>query len=342
MTKHKVVVLGAGYSGVMAALRAADQADVTLIAPSASFTERVREHELAAGRPSIAHPLSSFIQKKPVTSVAARATRIDPDQQQIHTDDGGLYSYDFLVYALGSHTASVPADGRVFTAENAGYLRKRLDDGPGTLTVVGGGATGVEIATELASRGQDWKVRMVTAGEIGQMWSPRARDYVRSVFTDMGIDLVEGRKADPDDIDSDVVVWAASLTPNIQLAADTGITLNNRGRIAVDDTLRSVSHPNIYAVGDAAGDLRMACAVALPMGKRAGKNIARQLRGWEPKPLSFRYYLQCMSLGRADGLVQLVHADDAPKQKIFTGKRAAFVKEQIVRSTVRWLRQAGR
>lgn len=57
---------------------------------------------------------------------------------------------------------------------------------------------------------------------------------------------------------------------------------------------------------------------------------------------SFRYYAQVLSLGRHDGLVQAVGADDAPRRAILTGRAAAFVKEQVVRSTVRSLRLAGR
>jgi NADH dehydrogenase len=93
---------------------------------------------------------------------------------------------------------------------------------------------------------------------------------------------------------------------------------------------------------EAAGDLRMACATAIPLGLRAGKNVVADLRGEEPKPLSFRYYAQVMSLSRRDGLVQLVRADDSPKDQIVTGRKAAFLKEQVVRSTVRSLRLAAR
>lgn len=129
----------------------------------------------------------------------------------------------------------------------------------------------------------------------------------------------------------------------------SGLALTAAGRIEVDPTLRSVSHPDIYVVGDAAGActatagaLQMACATALPLGMRAGRNLVAELRGEEPQPLSFRYYAQAMSLGRHNGLVQLVLADDSPKDTIVTGKKAAFLKEQVVRSTVRSLRLVAR
>jgi NADH:quinone reductase (non-electrogenic) len=351
MTKQNVVVLGAGYAGLMTALRAAEHAAVTLIAPSSSFTERVREHELAAGRPEITHPLASFFRKKDVTHIATRATHIDPVRRLVETEDGGHHAYDRLVYALGSRTkpAGDGSDPRIFTAETAGYLRKRLGDGPGTLTVVGGGNTGIEMATELAESEKDWKVRMVTAGEVAPALSPKGRAHVRAVFADMGIALQEGTPVSPADIDSDVIVWNASFTANTELARAAGIALDNTGRIEVDSMLRSVSYQGIYAVGDAAaartdvaGALRMACATALPVGSRAGRNIAAELSGKDPEPLSFRYHAQCLSLGRHNGVFQLVQADDSPAKTVVTGRKAAFIKEQIVRSTVRSLRLAAR
>lgn len=206
----------------MVALRAADRANVTLIDPSSCFTERVREHELAAGRPNISQPLSSFLEKKHIRHAAASVTGIDPARKEVATDDGGRHVYDRLVYALGSRTKTFGAgsdpSGRVFTSETARYLRKRLDDGPGTLTVVGGGATGVEMVTELAEAEPSWKIGMVTAGEVGPSLSDRGRNHVRSVFAHLSIGLEEGRMAAPEDVDSDVIVWTASLTPNTELA----------------------------------------------------------------------------------------------------------------------------
>nr|WP_042197325.1 FAD-dependent oxidoreductase [Kibdelosporangium sp. MJ126-NF4]CEL22888.1 NADH dehydrogenase [Kibdelosporangium sp. MJ126-NF4]CTQ90028.1 NADH dehydrogenase (EC 1.6.99.3) [Kibdelosporangium sp. MJ126-NF4] len=339
MTKPQVVVLGAGYSGLMAALRAADQANVTLIAPAAGFSERIRWHELAAGRPSVTHPLSAFTQKKPVRHVAARATAIDTARREVRTDDGQTHAYDRLVYALGSRTRDAHADdGRVFTTEKASYLRKRLDDGPGTLTVVGGGETGIELATELATQVPDWRVRMVTGGEIGPRLSAKSRDYLRATMADMGIDLTEGTTASPADIDSDVIVWAASMTPNTELAAEAGISLNEHGRIDVDRALRSTSAPDVYAVGDAAGTLRMCCAAAIPSGFWAGRNVTRDLRGEQPKPMWFRYAGVCMSLGRDNGLFQLLHGDDSAKETMITGRAAAWLKERVLRGTVASMR----
>ncbi|WP_250853807.1 NAD(P)/FAD-dependent oxidoreductase [Streptomyces malaysiensis] len=348
MEKQQVLVLGAGYAGLMAALRLAPHTRVTLVDPSPAFTERVRLHERAAGRPDITHPLAALTRRTGIDHVAARATRIDPAARRISTDDGRELRYDRLVYALGSRTAD-PGE-RAYTPETAAELHKRLQDGPGELTVVGGGLTGIELAAELAESHHAWKVRLITGDEVGTGLSAKGRAHVRTTLTGLGVRIEEGRRvADPDDIDTDVVVWATAMTANTGLAEAAGIPLDPGGRVRVDDTLRSVSHPEIYAVGDAAamtspaaGALRMACATALPSGSHAASSIIAETRGQEPKPLRFRFVAQCVSLGRRDGLIQLVRADDSPRETVLRGGPAARFKEQVVRTTVRGLRLAAR
>ncbi|MFG2773639.1 NAD(P)/FAD-dependent oxidoreductase [Streptomyces sp. NPDC048350] len=356
----RVLVLGAGYAGLMAALRLAPHAHVTLVDPADRFTERVRLHERAAGRPDVTHPLARFLHRTGIEHIAARATALDPKARLVTTDDGRSLPYDRLVYALGSRTGlpgGVRADGgagtrALHTAETAPELHKLLQDRPGSVAVVGGGLTGIEMAAELAETygPAGTPVRLLTADRLGQGLAPRGAAHVRSVLRARGVRIEEGhRVAHPDGVDADVVVWAAALAPNAELAASAGLTLAPSGRIAVDASLRSVSHPDIYVPGDAgaaatptAGALRMACATALPTGAHAAKSIIGELRGEEPAPLRFGYLVQCVSLGRHDGLVQFVRPDDSPRERLLTGRAAAATKEQIVRSTVRFLHLAAR
>jgi NADH dehydrogenase len=82
-----------------------------------------------------------------------------------------------------------------------------------------------------------------------------------------GVGLDEGHQvAGPGEVDADVVVGAASMTGRSELAAPAGLAMTG-DRIAVGPALRSLSHPGIYAAGDAAasaspaaGRLRMAGA----------------------------------------------------------------------------------
>ncbi|WP_306420008.1 NAD(P)/FAD-dependent oxidoreductase [Streptomyces sp. PKU-MA01144] len=234
MTTHSsgdrphVLVLGAGYAGLMAALRLAPHARVSLVDPSDRFTERVRLHELAAGvRPDVSHPLSHFLRPAGIEHIAARATGIDPATRTVTTDDGRRLPYDRLVYALGSRTA--PVGERAHTAETAAGLSKRLQDGPGSVAVVGGGLTGIELAAELAESRPEWRVSLHSEGRVGSGFTPRARDHALGVLRARGVRIEQGRRiAEPDSVDADEVVWAASMVPNTELAAAAGLPLDPR------------------------------------------------------------------------------------------------------------------
>ncbi|MFJ4678337.1 MULTISPECIES: FAD-dependent oxidoreductase [unclassified Kitasatospora] len=349
MTGKHIVVIGAGYAGLSAAAGIGRGPDrVTLVAPEQRFHHRVRQHEIAAGRrvarPEIAHVLRG----RKVTHRATRAVAIDLAAREVRTEDGGRLAYDTLVYALGSRTAwgGVPgAAEHAYSAERAEELRHRLAGAaaPGTVAVVGGGPTGIELATELAEAYPAWQVRLVAADRVGGWLSERGRAHVLAVLGRLGVRVDEqhrvtavtaaGLSCGDDDLPADVVVWAASMEPH-PLAADAGLAVNARGRALVDDHLRSLSHPEVHVIGDAAavdlpgtGELRMACATAMPQGRY----LAKLLTGRTGKPFSYRYVTQCLSLGRGEALVQLIHGDDSMRPRVLTGPAGRLVKAGIVK-----------
>jgi len=82
----------------------------------------------------------------------------------------------------------------------------------------------------------------------------------------------------------------------------------------------------------------MACAVAMPMGSHVADNVSAAVNHKSLQPFRFSYALECISMGRHDALIQTVHGDDTPKDRIFTGRLGAFIKENICRYTVFSLR----
>ena len=120
------------------------------------------------------------------------------------------------------------------------------------------------------------------------------------------------------------------------IARATGLEVTGTGQIVVDRTMRSVSHPDVYVIGDAAlamgpGDkpLRMSCASGVPTAWQAADAIAARLTGTKVPTVPVRYFNQCISLGRKDGLIQYVTADDRAKSAALTGRLAALYKEII-------------
>ncbi len=181
--------------------------------------------------------------------------------------------------------------------------------------------------------------------------------HIRRVFDRLGITLREStdvlavtatgvRLADGSDIPTAATLWCGSFAVPA-LAADAGLATDPTGRIRVDETMRSVSHSDVYAVGDAAaiplpwGTQRMSCQAGAPAGGYVADAIATRLAGGQPAGYRFRYLLQCVSLGRRDGVVQRVRADDSPAGVLATGATAARIKEIICRAAA-WTTIGGR
>lgn len=353
--RARVVVLGGGYGGQLAAQALARRtgAAVTLVNDGDRFVQRIRLHELASGRPVEAPRFTDLLAGTGVTFVDDRVIDLDLAARKVQLRDGAPLDYDVLVHALGSHTAVPEHAHDVSTPDGAARLAVRLEDQEvRRVAVVGAGLTGIETATELAETHPRLSTTLVTSGSLDDDLSPRGAAHVRRVAGRIGLRLVEHAPvtmvhpegltlADGVGEPADVVVWTVGFVVD-DLAARAGLAVDADGRILVDAALRSTSHPDVLAVGDAAapvaasGDVvRMACATAMPAAQHAARTVAAVLAGREPRPWRFRYAIRCVSLGRRDGLVQVVHTDDRPRDLVLTGRTAARVKEAIVVNALR-------
>ncbi|WP_436791962.1 FAD-dependent oxidoreductase, partial [Yinghuangia sp. YIM S10712] len=144
------------------------------------------------------------------------------------------------------------------------------------------------------------------------------------------------RCADGTALASDATVWTAGFTVD-PVAAASGLEVTENGRIVVDRTMRSVSHPDIYAVGDSAyaiGDnglpLPMSCASAGYTGRQALEAIVGRLTGRKIANIKLAYPGNHISLGRRDGILQMVDAEAQAKPKYVGGRKAARIKAGIL------------
>ncbi|CAM5453255.1 FAD-dependent oxidoreductase [Streptomyces tanashiensis] len=362
MQQHRIIVLGAGYTGAIVAGRLAKQlhredATITLVNAEPDFIERVRLHQLAVGQELTPRPFAEMFAGTGVELKLAEVTSVDAERRTVAvTAAGGAeeLEYDTLVYALGSgwDTQGVPG-----TAEHAheissrpGALRLRdrlagLEAGQ-SVVVVGGGLTGLEAATEIAEARPDLDVALAARGGLGDWLSPKGRRHVRKVFDGLGITAHEDTAVtaveadrvttgDGGSLPAAVTVWTTGFAVH-PIARATTLEVTDSGRIVVDETMRSVSHPDVYAVGDAAlamgpGDkpLRMSCASGTPMAWQAADAIAARLTGGKLPKTQPRYFNQCISLGRKEGLIQYVTADDRAVRAALTGRFAAGYKELV-------------
>ncbi|GHK03413.1 oxidoreductase [Streptomyces sp. Y2F8-2] len=364
--QHRIVVLGAGYAGAIAAGRLAkrlrrEDVAITLVNAEPDFVERVRMHQLAVGQDLERRALREIFAGTGVELKLAKVTGVDVDRRTVTVVDANgtegrmeELAYDTLVYALGSgwNDQGVPgtAEHAHEIASRPGALRlrerlARLDAGQ-PVVVVGGGLTGLEAAAEIAEARPDLDVALAARGGLGDWLSPKGRRHLRQVFGKLGVTVhehadvtaVEADRvttADGTSVPAAVTVWTTGFAVH-PIAKATTLEVTDTGRIVVDRTMRSVSHPDVYAVGDAAmamgpGDkpLRMSCASGTPMAWQAADAIAARLTGGKLPNAPLRYFNQCISLGRREGLIQYVTADDRAVRAALTGRLAALYKELV-------------
>jgi NADH:ubiquinone reductase (H+-translocating) len=352
---HKIVILGAGYTGMVAATslvgrtKGRDDVRITVVNASERFTERLRLHQTASGQETADLRLPDLLAG--VELVCGWVTGVDVEARTVRVDDERVLEYDTLVYALGgvTDTSAVPgADEHAYTLDSrhdAELLARRLPTA-GTVAVCGSGLTGIEAAAEIAEQHPHLEVVLLGRDEPGTGMGPKARDHVHAALDRLGVRVrggVEIIKVLPDSVTlaggetvaADVVLWTSGVrvSPLAQ-----GLEVDERGRIVTDAALRSVSHPEVYAIGDAAavrqgfGVLHGTCQSGMPTGAHAAMSIARELNGKEPKPFRFGYYHLPLSLGRHDAVVQFTKPDGSPRKIALTGRRAVWYKETVTSS----------
>ncbi|WP_067185147.1 NAD(P)/FAD-dependent oxidoreductase [Microtetraspora niveoalba] len=361
----KVVVIGGGYAGVLAANRLTqrDDVSVTLINARPSFVERIRLHQLVGGSDDAIVGYQDVLAPG-VRLVVDTATRIDAAERSVLVATGGTIGYDYLIYAVGSGSADPSVPGAtefaypIAALEEAQRLRPVLDAAPATaaVTVVGAGPTGIETAAELAELGRT--VTLVCGRVLGPYLHPRGRRSVARRLATLGVTVLEGPEAkvtavtrdavhlgDGRRLPSPVTIWTAGFgVPD--LAARSGLSVDAVGRLLTDETLTSVDDVRIVAAGDAAAPsdlpLRMSCQSATRIGAHAADTVLRRIAGEQPAPLNLGFFGQCISLGRRAGIFQFAHRDDTANRFYVAGRPGAKLKEFVCQSTVKHLADEAR
>ena len=352
--KPRVVILGAGFGGLTAARKMAGFADVTVVDRHNFQTflpllYQVSTAGLAADH--VAHPIRGALRKTGIQFRMGTPISVDHKNKSVKLDSSEVLDFDYLVVALGSSTADFGIPGvtehalgmksvHEALAIRAEVLRRfedlcRFEDETlFSISVVGGGPTGVEMAGAFAElvRGPlkhdqahaaaHIKINLIEAGpRILPMFSEKLSARAKKDLEKLGVTvhlntavaeikprsiLIKGGAALP----SEVTVWAAGVKGE-PAGGELNLPLVNT-RIDVDQTLQVKHYPHVFAIGDIAGFvgengrfLPMVAPVAMQQGRFVAKQIKRLTQGQALENFKYIDKGSMATIGRHKAIVEV-------------------------------------
>jgi NADH dehydrogenase len=354
MNKPKVVILGGGFGGLAAARALYKAADVTVVDRHNYQTflpllYQVSTAGLAADH--VAYPIRGALRKTPVKFRMGSPISIDHKNQEVKLDSSELLKFDHLIVALGSVSADFGIPGvkeftlGMKTVSEALTIRAEImrrfedlcrfeDDTKLSITVVGGGPTGVEMAgaiaelirgplkSDQANAAAHIDITLIEAGPrllppFAPSLSARTKKDLEKlgvkVLVNAAVQEVEHRKIklkDGTTIASEITIWAAGVKGSDAMAQLNLPTAGNR--VAVDPTMQVKNYPNVWALGDIAAaigkdgnTLPMVAPVAIQQGKFIAKQIVRLAKGQKLENFKYLDKGSMATIGRNKAIVQV-------------------------------------
>jgi NADH dehydrogenase len=352
--KPRVVILGAGFGGLTAARAMADTAHVTVVDRHNFQTflpllYQVSTAGLAADH--VAHPVRGALRKTGVQFRMGSPISVDHKNRTIKLDSSEVLEFDQLIVALGSVTADFGIPGVTEHALGMKSVSEALairaevmrrfedlcrfeDDTIFSISVVGGGPTGVEMAgafaelvrgplkNDQAHAAAHIRINLIEAGpRILPMFSEKLSARAKKDLEKLGVNIrlntavaeIKPRSIivkDGDAIASEVTIWAAGVK-----GEPAGAILNlplASTRIDVDSTLQVKNYPGIFAIGDIAGFvgkdgrfLPMVAPVAMQQGRFIAKQIKRLANGQALEAFKYIDKGSMATIGRHKAVVEV-------------------------------------
>lgn len=345
----RVVIVGCGFGGVYVArqllpyVRRGDIA-LTVVNKTNFFLFTPLLHEVATGGltpTSVTEPLREIFADSGIVVCQGETRGIDRDKKIIYVGEQAI-AYDYAVIATGATTNYYGVPG----AEENAYSLKSLADAVRirdrvidcferamtlrdeqarrralSFAVVGGGATGVELAAELLEfssgmthryRATDASVTLINASkELLATFEPKIRDVALRRLRRTGVDVLLEKNvtqvmpdkvlfADGGAVEADTIIWAAGVKPQLPDFLSSPPRLVG-GRIAVDDFLRVEGDDSLFVLGDAAAlpkPLPMLAQVAVAQADTVAANIIAARERREPRAFVYRSKGSLVSIGQ--------------------------------------------
>lgn len=306
MKKMKLVMVGNGMAGVRTLEEllkiAPDLYDITVFGaePHPNYN-RILLSPVLAGEQTIdeiiLNPLSWYEEHGIRLHLGKKVVEVDRRKRIVRAADGTEEEYDRLLIATGSNPFILPVPGK----ELDGVIAYRDIADTNTMieaaakykhaVVIGGGLLGLEAANGLMLRGMQVTVVHIMPWLMERQLDDVAGKLLQKSLEDRGLKFLIGAQTqalvggkdgrvmavqfkDGSEIPADLVVMAAGIRPNTELAEKIGLHCN-RG-IVVSDTMQTVTDPRIYAVGECAAHRGIAYGLVAPLFEQ-GKVCATHL-----------------------------------------------------------------
>ncbi len=358
--KPKVVIIGGGFGGLQAAKALADKpVEVALVDRKNHHTFQPLLYQVATAVLSpgeIASPIRRILHKaKNVEVVLGEAVAFDLEKQIVKLHDGSEIPFDYLIVAAGArhsyfgHDEWETSAPGLKTIEDALEIRRRvllafeLAEREAYLTgvkkhlnfvVIGGGATGVEMAGAIAGIARqalandfnliDTRRALVQLFEGGDRilnaFHKSLSEHAKKDLEDLGVEVYlnsfvteieAGRvKVGEKWINCDVAVWATGVAAS-HLGKEFDAETDKAGRVFVNKDLTVANHKNIFVIGDMVNLLQAdgkpvpgVAPAAMQMAENAADNILRDLKN-EPRK-DFKYFDKgsMATIGRNKAIVE--------------------------------------
>jgi len=349
-----VLVVGGGFAGMSSlAVLARSRADVTLVDRNVYSTFQPLLYEVAtAGLTSadVAYPLWSATGRRGARFRNGELVGLDTGRRVATLKTGEELSYDYLIIGTGVSAAFFGVPGAaehgmsLYTRRDAIALRNELlttlerrneglTDPEFDVTIVGGGATGVELAGTLAELRNValpavfpqidrsmFKVRLVEMGPaLLAPYHDSLRQYARQQLVNRGVEVFlntaikEVRAgsvllADGSEHRSDITVWAAGISAP-SAGWTSGLPRGKGGRIEVGPDLRVTGQERVFATGDVSicqqAPVAQLAQPAIQQGRHAAEQVVRLMAGQPTAPFRYHDKGTMATIGRRSAVVQL-------------------------------------